>query len=362
MFLIKLVWKVIWNIKTIIVTTILLASLAVNIVLFVGGSLYSAANNAFEALTGIQTLASRNKAEIAQLSEEVIVERNAKREIRGQLTETTADLADTRIVKDKLEREGKQLTADLILERRLKRELTTQLAATSGELATVKLARKTLDEKTASQAAELALERNAKAALRLELNEKTSQLTEERLLNRSLKGQLRDLGMGLVPFKGEKVTIKAAIDETAAAIGNRAQKSAAREIASMPGEAPPYLGTAVIVGVTTLELSDLCATLKDMSALKGALNPSFEQSEEELEVCSIKVPAREDIVAAIKASPEKVWIAAKDAVPSMEELKEMEIPDLDWSDIWLKTKDGGSNVLNNASEGIDKAKRWWVGD
>ena len=60
MFLIKLVWKVIWNIKTIIVTTLLLASLALNIVLFVGGSLYSAANNAFEALTGIQTLASRN--------------------------------------------------------------------------------------------------------------------------------------------------------------------------------------------------------------------------------------------------------------------------------------------------------------
>lgn len=362
MFLIKLIWKVIWNIKTIFVTTILLVSLGLNLVLFAGGSLYSAANNAFEALTGIQTLASRNKAEIAQLGEEVIFERNAKREIGGQLTETTADLADTRIAKDKLERESKQLTAELVVERKLKRELTTQLTATSGELATVKLARKTLNEKATKQAGELATERKVKATLKSELSEKTSQLAEERLINKSLKGQLRDFGMGLVPFKGEKVTIKAAIDETADAIGNRAQKSAAREIASMPGEALPYLGTAVIVGVTTLELSDLCATLKDMSVLKRALDPSFEQSEEELEVCSIKIPAREDIVAAIKASPEKAWIAAKDAVPTMEELSEMEIPDVDWSNVWVKTKDGGSNVLNSTSEGIDKAKRWWVGD
>ena len=61
-------------------------------------------NNKFEALTGIKTMASRNK-EIAELGEEVIIERNAKREFRGQLTETTADLADTRIAKEKLERD-----------------------------------------------------------------------------------------------------------------------------------------------------------------------------------------------------------------------------------------------------------------
>ena len=199
MFLIKLIWKVIWNIKTIFVTSILLASLGLNLILFAGGSLYAAANNAFEALTGIQTLASRNKAEIAQLGEEVIFERNAKREIRGQLTETTADLADTRIAKDKLERESKQLTAELVVERKLKRELTTQLAATSGELANVKLARKTLDEKATKQAGELVIERKAKATLKSELSEKTSQLAEERLINKSLKAQLREFGMGVVP-------------------------------------------------------------------------------------------------------------------------------------------------------------------
>ena len=56
-------------------------SLALNIVLFLGGSLFSIVNNGFEALTGIQTIASRNKAEIAGLGEEIVLERNAKREI-----------------------------------------------------------------------------------------------------------------------------------------------------------------------------------------------------------------------------------------------------------------------------------------
>ena len=73
-------------------------------------------------------MASRNKTEIAELGEEVIIERNAKREIRGQLIETTADLANTRIAKEKLKKEAKQITADLVAERKLKRELKTQMA------------------------------------------------------------------------------------------------------------------------------------------------------------------------------------------------------------------------------------------
>ena len=138
MFLVKLIWKVIWNIKTIFVTTILLTSLALNLVLFTGGTFHAVANNTFEAMTGIQTLASRNKAEIAQLGEEVIFEQNANKKIQGQLTKTTADLADTRLAEEKLERESKQLTAELVVVRQMKKELSVQLAGLSKELATVK--------------------------------------------------------------------------------------------------------------------------------------------------------------------------------------------------------------------------------
>ena len=63
------------------------------------------------------------------------------------------------------------------------------------------------------------------------------------------------------------------------------------------------------MGVTALEISDLCSTFKDMSALKRAFNFSFEQREEELEVCSIKVPPKEEIVAVKKASSKTAWVA-----------------------------------------------------
>ena len=51
------------------------------------------------------------------------------------------------------------------------------------------------------------------------------------------------------------------------------------------------------LGITVLEISYFCATLKDTYAVKRAFNPDFKQSEEELEFCSTKV---EDILASCK--------------------------------------------------------------
>jgi len=321
---IRLLLKIIWNLKTILITGILLVSLALNIVLFLGGSLFSIVNNGFEALTGIQTIASRNKAEIAGLGEEIVLERNAKREIKGQLRDTSADLADTRITNRKLQKETRELSADLITERQLKRELRSQVTEQTAELATF------------------------------------------RMTNRQLKSQVRDFGMGVIPFKGKKVALKTAVDETADVIGKRAVKTARREVTSMPAEAIPYLGTAVIVGVTALEIYDLCATLKDMSALKRAFNPDFMQSDEELEVCAIKVPPKEEILAAVKASPKKAWEAAKEATPSWSELQQLEVPDVTWSEMWSSTKEGTANTWDSTSESVNelsnKVKKWWTAD
>ena len=114
--ILRIVWRIFWNLKTIIITTVLLGSLTLNMVLFLGGSLFSIVNNRFEALTGIQTIASRNTAEIAGLGEEVILERNAKREIKEQLRATSADLADTRITNRKLQKVKSDLSADLFTE------------------------------------------------------------------------------------------------------------------------------------------------------------------------------------------------------------------------------------------------------
>ena len=75
MRLIKFISRIIWNIKTILITTLFLISLTLNIVLFVGGSLFSLINTGFEALTGDQTVASFNKSEIVSLGDQIASEK-----------------------------------------------------------------------------------------------------------------------------------------------------------------------------------------------------------------------------------------------------------------------------------------------
>ncbi len=160
--------------------------------------------------------------------------------------------------------------------------------------------------------------------------------------------------------------MSAAVDETADMVNRRAVKTAKREVASMPAEAIPYLGTAMIVGVTALELYDLCATLKDMSALKRAFNPDFDQSDEELEVCAMKVPPKAEIIEAVKASPEKAWAAATAATPSWSELKQFEFPEVSWAEMWGTSTSGASDIWDNTAEGANdignKVKKWWLAE
>lgn len=331
MKIVKFLWHILWNLKTVLISLILISSLAFNIILFLGGSLYSVLNSGFEAVTGMQTIASRNKAEIVGLGDNLVVERQAKRELKGELAETSGQLIAERTAKRELKGQVAEISGELVVERKLKRELKSQVADISGDLV---------------------IERNAKRALKSKLVENTAKLAVERTTQRTLKSQIRDLAVGLVPFKGKKVAIKTAVEETANKIGKRSLKSATRNVSSMPGEAIPWLGTAVIVGVTALELYDLCATLKDMTELKRAFDPTLSSSEEELEVCAIKVPPKDVIFAAVKESPQKAWAQAKELTPSIEEIKEMEMPEVNFQDLWDETK-------NSTGDWTKKLKNYW---
>lgn len=331
MKIVKFLWHILWNLKTVLISLILISSLAFNIILFLGGSLYSVLNSGFEAVTGMQTIASRNKAEIVGLGDNLVVERQAKRELKGELAETSGQLIAERTAKRELKGQVAEISGELVIERKLKRKLKSQMADISGDLV---------------------IERNAKRALKSKLVENTAKLAVERTTQRTLKSQIRDLAVGLVPFKGKKVAIKTAVEETANKIGKRSLKSATRNVSSMPGEAIPWLGTAVIVGVTALELYDLCATLKDMTELKRAFDPTLSSSEEELEVCAIKVPPKDVIFAAVKESPQKAWAQAKELTPSIEEIKEMEMPEVNFQDLWDETK-------NSTGDWTKKLKNYW---
>lgn len=328
---ILLLLKIIWNLKTILITGILLGSLAMNMILFLGGSLFSTVNNGFEALTGMQTFASRKNAEIAGLDEEIVLERNAKREIKGQLRDTSADLADTLITNRKLKTQTQELSIDLAARKKVTRELNGHIAELFGDLY---------------------VERNANLAFKSQVSEQAAELAVFRVTDRELKSLVRELGAGVVLFKGKQVPLKTAVGETADIIGKRSVKTARREVASMPAEAIPYIGTAVIVGVTALEIYDLCATLNDVSALQRAFDPDFMKSDEEIEICSIEVPPKEEIVAAIKASPQKAWRSTKEAVPTLEEIKDIEMPDIEWTDMCVETS-------GNITDFSRKVMQWW---
>ena len=80
MWLIKFIWRVIWNIK-ITLRTIIFDFPSAEHRSFCRWLTLLHVNNGLEALTGIHIMASKNEAEIAELCEEVFIERKVNREI-----------------------------------------------------------------------------------------------------------------------------------------------------------------------------------------------------------------------------------------------------------------------------------------
>lgn len=355
-------------------------SLAINGILFVGGSLISVVTTGFEALTGISALASRNASEIADLSESLIIERQTKRELKGELVDVSGQLYNERQLTRKFKGEISDISAELISERKIKRELKTELLEVSGNLTNQRSITRNIQKNLTETAGQLTVERQGREVLKSQLGElskslrfekntskkfqvEAAELSAELVANgaetKILTSQLSDLRGGLVPFKGKKVPLNEAIDQTADIISKRAINSSKREIASMPGEAFPWIGMAVIVGATTLELRDLCLTVKDMSELRKALSPSVQENHDELEVCSMKVPSKEEIIASLKESPKKAWEQTKGFIPSIEDVKELDLTEFAWKETYSALDDYWQKTKNNGSSTLQGLIAWW---
>jgi hypothetical protein len=172
------------------------------------------------------------------------------------------------------------------------------------------------------------------------LKSANTEITIQKNTVKKLKAEAVDPFLKQVTYKGRKMVLKEAVAETSNTISKRAAKSAAREIASMPAESLPFWGTAVIVGVTTIELIDLCNTIKDMNALQRAFDPELTPTEDETTVCSMKTPSKEALWKTAKAAPGEAWAAAREATPNLEEIKEWDLPDVDYNALWVSTKSG----------------------
>jgi len=183
---------------------------------------------------------------------------------------------------------------------------------------------------------DLDAEKAVNRQVRSELAEAQGELARERAAKRRVRTELAAASAELAAAKALQRQARNKVVSTASRVTNRAAKTAAREVASMPGEALPVLGTAVIIGATALELADLCQTIQDMTALQQALDPEITAPDEQLTVCAIEVPSRKKLTAMAYNAPEKAWTEAKEFVP---ELMNADIPDVDWksSKEWISS-------------------------
>ncbi|PZQ99704.1 MAG: hypothetical protein DI533_03350 [Cereibacter sphaeroides] len=138
-----------------------------------------------------------------------------------------------------------------------------------------------------------------------------------------LRGQLNSANgkLGKMQTKVSSVTKR---------VRERVARDASRNLGSIYGEALPYVGVGVIVGVTVWELSDACGTMNDMVTLEKETLGREDSSEDAQKVCGYKVPTRAEVWAAIKSSPQMVWESLPE-LPDLPALTEVSFPEVDWS-------------------------------
>jgi len=102
-------------------------------------------------------------------------------------------------------------------------------------------------------------------------------------------------------------TRSAAVMTASKRLALRSATNAARNASSVVAEALPVVGTAVMLGVTAWDLRDACETLKDLNEL----NSVFDHPREDYtQVCGMKVPTKDEVLASVKVNGAAAYQAA----------------------------------------------------
>ena len=320
---------------------VLLASLTLNFAFLAGGAVYGAATGVLEAITGTPSLITRQRTEVARLTDNLNVERAANRKLRREVGESIG-----------------RLTAQQAAQRAMAADFMRKQAALRSELFEV----------TKLASVQRRAYRNLAADFR-----------RERVKQRAAAVGSRTARQ-FVLYRGQASTVGEAVEDTSNRVKRRAATSTGRNVGAMVGEALPFFGTAVIVGVTALEVKDWCDLLKDLHTFEVALDPSKKPSKEQSTVCALPIPTRDELWTTVRESPGRAWAVAREHVPTLEDLRALELPDVDWSGGWIRveeaaggawdaTKGVASGGWTATKEGAEVAKEavggvvdWWRGD
>ena len=121
----------------------------------------------------------------------------------------------------------------------------------------------------------------------------------------------------LVMYRGNKRLLQHAVSDTSSRISKRTAAGASRNLAATFGEAWPLAGTAVIVAATAMELHDACVIMRDLHELEVAFNPELAFAPEAQAVCGMKVPTKQELWEALRASPSAAWKNVRQAIPDV---------------------------------------------
>lgn len=178
------------------------------------------------------------------------------------------------------------------------------------------------------------------------IDEKASLTASNRNLadrHATLERTHKDVSEKHIKLQNSSAKQAAVVSNVSKRIAARSMVGATRNISSLPGEALPFIGTALVVGVTAWDIFDFCQTIKDLNEINIAFDRPVE---DEKAICGMKVPSKDQVISDAKRN----WQSAyKVAAESINHAGNMMVaptpPNLSWPEI----KGSVCPVINGAS-------------
>ena len=153
---------------------------------------------------------------------------------------------------------------------------TTQLAAQNFQLQQSVDNLDGINKKTSSEKSELQGKHNKLSADHDELLTKHKKLSINHDDLNAKHGKLSTEHTNLTKVSAAR---SAAAQRAASRIAPRLATTATRALSTLPARAAPFVGTAIVVTVTTWEIIEMCETLKDLNEMNATFgHPTIDQS------------------------------------------------------------------------------------
>ena len=169
--------------------------------------------------------------------------------------------------------------------------------------------------------------------------------------NRKLQNRMAKLQQANGRLKGRAARLRTVTSSVVKRTATRSALAATRAVVTAPAKAIPYLGTAVVVGTAALEINDYCNTIRDMNEIQREITPSKTLFEDELQVCGMEVPTRDDVLNQIRTEPIRMWRRSRDFLPDLDPI----LPHIeDQLDDWLKNS---KTLIRDGRDGLFRMLR-----